>query len=196
MRDIESLLKVWVDATPKRQAKVSQILRDAGLDETTIQRELKIKVAKPGLGVKAVPTFESTVWRNLSPMLATRFRFAGTIKDGPEKWLNVQEMEKAMRDPKILRVFRSLAEHWENSAPALYNRERITLFSYEIGAEENQTYLIWPESENLEPKIYRYSGQSEHIFDNFAEFLRWSINSDDYSSGSVTTQPPVPSDTL
>ena len=60
MRDIESLLKAWVDATPKRQAKVSQILRDAGLDETTIQRELKIKVAKPGLGVKAVPTFEST----------------------------------------------------------------------------------------------------------------------------------------
>lgn len=168
-----ALLDAWVQLAPRRSAEVARILADAGLDAGAIERSLAVRLAKPDPGWTTLPTFDPTVSRPLSPMLAQRMAYAGTIRDGFEKWLGPKDMQKAMRTRKVLASFEDLEAHWLNSAPARLRRDQLTLFA--LGDEPGSvTFLAWPHDAVDEPGVVRYHGQSERVFRNLNAFLKWA----------------------
>jgi hypothetical protein len=174
MNKTEGLLHKWVETAPKRLMDTARLLREAGLTKAEIEEELKIKLAKPEAGAHNLPTFDPKVTRPISPMLLARFRFAGAIYDSGEKWLDVKDMRKAVTNAKVLKHFNSRKEYWENSAPSRFATSQLSLFAIEPGAEENQTYLVWPSEKTIEPEIHRYVDHSEHIFKDLNAFLKWA----------------------
>jgi hypothetical protein len=174
----DQLLKRWVDGWEKRAAKVRALLKAAGLDDESIDSELKLRVGKPE-PVRQVPTLEAGVRHRPTPMLEARFHFAGTIRDATEKWLGPAEMDKARANKKLMKHFTSHHDHWTGSAPAVIPKERLSLFAYDVGAEENQTYLVWPERGGGEPQVWRYHGQNERRFKDLDKFLAWAADSGD-----------------
>jgi hypothetical protein len=172
----DELLDRWVDGWETRAARVRIALRDAGLADDAIDRELKLRVGKPEPG-RQVPTLEEGVGHPLSPMLAARFRFAGTVRDATEKWLGLAEMETVPTNKKLMKHFKSHQQNWTGSAPAVIPKDRLSLYAFDIGAEENQTYLVWPERSGGEPQVWRYHGQSERRFKDLDQFLAWASDS-------------------
>lgn len=166
------LLDAWVQSAPKRNAEVFQLLADSGLDRTEIENELAIKLAKPEPGCTCIPTFDPSVSRPLSPMLAQRMAYAGTIRNGFEKWLGPKDMQKAMATKKVLSTFASLKAHWENSAPARLKADQLALFAQ--AEEADVTLLAWESETAEEPKLIRYHGHSERVFKHLDAFLKWA----------------------
>lgn len=167
------LLDAWVQSAPKRNAGVFEILADSGMDDAEIEKELAIKLAKPEPGCTQLPTFDPSVSRPVSPMLAQRMAYAGTICGGFEKWLGPKDMQKAMATKKVLSAFASLKAHWENSAPARLRPDQLALFAQ--GDEPDvMTFLAWESSTAEEPKLIRYHGQRERVFKDLDAFLKWA----------------------
>lgn len=168
------LLKAWIESAPKRAEEVFKILADSGIDRATIEKELAIKVAKPDKELTGIPTFDPSRSQAFSPMLKARMEYAGTISDGTERWLGIKDMQKSMSSKRILRVFASLKENWENSAPARLDSSRLALFGFSPDRVEDLTLLAWEKDFQQEPRVVRYSGHNEQVFKNLDEFLRWA----------------------
>ncbi len=123
------LLDAWVRSAPKRNEEVFKLLADIGMDRAEIEKELAIKLAKPEPKCTHIPTFDPSVSRPVSPMLAQRMAYAGTIRNSFEKWLGPKDMQKAMTTKKVLSTFASLKAHWDNSAPARLRCDQLALFA-------------------------------------------------------------------
>lgn len=168
------LLDAWVQSAPKRNEKVFNILAEAGMDRAEIEKDLAIKLAKPEPTCTHLPTFDPSVSRAISPMLAQRMAYAGTIRNSFDKWLGPKDMQKAMTSKGVLSTFASLKAHWDNSAPARLRRDQLALFAQ--AEEADVTFLAW-ESETAaeEPTLIRYHGHSEKVFKNLDAFLKWAM---------------------
>ena len=92
-----ALLERWVTSAPQRAERVAQAFRDAGLDDSEIAHELRLRVSRPAATGDAVATFDPAVTRAPSPMLRARLAYAGTIRDGTVCWPDLAGMAKAVQ---------------------------------------------------------------------------------------------------
>lgn len=173
--ETRQLLADWIHQAPQRASEVARLLADSGIDQETITKELAVKVMKAEPGTSMLPTFDPRKERGVSPMLAARMSYAGTISDNLEKWLSVREISKQINSKKIRKVFDSLKNHWVNSAPAIFREDQISIFGISRGNENDITFLVWNQEDEQEPQIFRYFGQSESIFANLNAFLEWTL---------------------
>ena len=176
-----ALLERWVTSAPQRAERVAQAFRDAGLDDSEIAHELRLRVSRPAATGDAVATFDPAVTRAPSPMLRARLAYAGTIRDGTVCWPDLAGMAKAVQRPGLRRTFASMAEHWEGSAPATVPAGRLSVFAYSPSEPDELTLLVWPDAAasvepaaSEEPSVALYAGQSETRFATIVEFLRWA----------------------
>lgn len=177
MQEITELLKQWKSSFPQRAQETADILRDAGLSQEMIDKELKMVVKPPEPYPKGIPTLAAGVYRPPTPMISARFNFAGSIRDISDKWLSVSEMEKVINNRKVMRHIESHRKHWFGSAPAVFSDDRLSLLRLVVGEEENMTFLVWPEATGPEPEIWHYAGHHEAIYQNLKAFLVWIVSS-------------------
>lgn len=171
----KQLIEKWISLAPRRAEEVARILAEAGIKKEVIEKELAVKTTKPKLDVEAISTFSSERQRLLSPMLSARMEFAGTISDGSEKWLDAKEVSRQVLSKKAQKTLANLRNNWENSAPAKFHDDQISIFGISRDNFSDITLLVWEdESPGAEPKLYRYFGQSEAIFENLDAFLEWA----------------------
>ena len=176
MDQIKALITLWKDSFPVRAKKTIELLSQAGLTKDVIDQEVRLVISNPESFPNGIPTILKGTYRKPSKMIEARFNFAGSIIDMSEKWLGISEMEKVWSNKRILNHIESHKKFWDGSAPSVFPFKRLSLFGVTIGEEENQIYLIWPKEGSLEePQLWRYSGQHEHKFLNFVDFLKWIV---------------------
>jgi len=167
-KDIRTLLDRIRADFPRRQQSAERLMADLGIDET-----LSLEIAAPEQ-VSRLPSFDSQTHHIISPMLAARFGYAGMYKTGQSIWLSPSQMQVQMIADEVRSVHRSLREHWEGSAPAVFPDSQLTLFGITEGVPESLTYLIWREGQ-MEPDVCVYSGLNQHRFANLSEYLTWVL---------------------
>ena len=102
-------------------------------------------IQKPKELSNFIPTLQTDFNRPLSPMLKERFAFA-------DNWKN-----------------------WEGSAPQLYPDNQLSLFAIEDRENGDYVLLVWVTPDAIEPQIWCYTGQSEQIFKNLAQYFLWLV---------------------
>lgn len=105
------LLQKWIEYAPKRSEEIVAILRQAGMEEKTISLETGVKISKPETRPFLIPTFDIVHSYPATPMIMSRFLFAGTIEDNGEKWLSIRDMNSVIKNPKVIKVLRSIIAH-------------------------------------------------------------------------------------
>ncbi len=168
MNSVRELLGQIVVDYPRKKHDIEQRLSQSG-----VKRDLPPLSIGPAVGVNAIPTFDPTVTRRVTPMLGERFAFAGSFTRFGEVWLGANEMAAAMRREDVRRLHLSLREHCEFSAPMLFPDGALTLFASRPELP-SITYLVW-RTELDEPTVWTLHGMETQEFDDLAEFLRWHL---------------------
>ena len=118
--------------------------------------DLLPQVIHPAVDIvgRGVPTLKPGIFRPMTPMLQSRFEYAGTWENAfnGHSMLSLDEMEKAWTDDEKLYAVSIRQEHWKDSPPAIYPSEHLSLFAHNIEGEE--IYLIWPDSLVGEPRVW------------------------------------------
>jgi hypothetical protein len=124
-----------------------------------------------------IPTLKPGAYRKPTPQVFARFQFAGTwINAGiGHTWLSVSDMEAAWKNRQILEQVHICQKFWEDSAPAKFEWNRLSLFGIEPN-EHEETYLVWSEDESKEPEIYLYSGHEERRFKDLQSYLEFWVS--------------------
>jgi hypothetical protein len=136
------------------------------------------EVRQPEPFENGIPTLKSGVYRQPTPLIEARFKFAGTWTNAGagHTWLSVSDMETAWADNKILEQLYIRQKYWDASAPAKFEWDRLSLFGVEIDQYE-ETYLVWAEDESTEPEVYVYSGHQEDRYENLQAYLGYILES-------------------
>ena len=170
--NIHDMLIAYQASNQKRLLEVHQRYGDPSLPP--IKQVVEPPVPLSNFGV---PTLQSGHYKPMTPMLATRFEFAGAWKeaDAGHDWLSIQEMEAASLDANIREQISIRKETWDESPINLVPPSRISLFGiYRDQSEE--IYLVWPAAVESEPEILSYAGNFESKFANFGHYLRHLID--------------------
>jgi hypothetical protein len=175
MVNINILLEKVRSTARERAAAVETMLKESGLREQDIAPLVRLQIDQPEPFPNGIPTLAKGVYRRATPMVAARFEYAGRWVEPGREWLGIRDMEKAIKNRRVLSQIESHRRHWAGSAPATFPKERLTLFGIVEGEEENQTYLVWPEDEETESQVWDYSGQHEHRHANLAAYLEWIL---------------------
>ena len=175
MTDIDSILQEVRSTVGERAAAVEGMLKQSGLRDQDIAPLMQLQIDEPEPYPHGIPTLAKGTYRRPTPMVAARFDHAGRWIEPGREWLGIRDMEKAIKNKRVLSHIESHRRYWAGSAPATVPRERLTLFGIVEGQEENQTYLVWPEDEGTEPEVWEYSAQHEHKHANLAAYLQWIL---------------------
>ena len=140
-----------------------------GFPKADCQQDL----SPPEAATAGIPTLDPDVSRKPTPMLRARYAFAGswTNASAGQEWLSLADMAKIPRDKKVMKHIRSHRDHWEGSAPAQFEFDRLSLFALSRDNPESHMYLVWPEQEKGEPELWTYSGQSERKFKDLKAYV-------------------------
>ena len=167
MTQTKELLNQLVSNFPRRKAELERLLEQMGIEEP---QQFTVEKPQP---LSAMPTFKQKTKRSLSPMLKERFVCFGTFIQGPEIWLSGQELEQAIASDEILSLHEALRNNWENSLPARFEDDELSIFGYTPGVFDEAVYLAWTEA--IEPIVAEYKSTSVNQFDCLDDFLRWKI---------------------
>jgi hypothetical protein len=152
-----------------------ELLQRDRANDPRIQPPQKIRPPDP-FG-KGVPTLQKNVYRKPTPMVDERFRFAGQWRgvDPCGTWLSLPEMEQVWTNRRMQKHIRTLREHWDESAPHQFPAERLSLLALSR-SQGDQVYLVWPKNQAAEPEVWCYFGQSQTVYRNFREYVKWMLS--------------------
>ncbi|BDR57642.1 hypothetical protein [Xylocopilactobacillus apicola] len=145
-----------------------------GMTEKEAKIYAKQKILS-GSVIDKIPTLDIAVYQKVSPQLNERFLYADSWEDIGETFLNVEEMIELVGKPHFKSWVTSMRDNWEDSAPAIYPDEQLSVISVMSEDEGDYTLAVWDKP--LEPEIWRYSGQSEQKFKDLLAWLDW-LNGD------------------
>jgi hypothetical protein len=114
---------------------------------------------EPPTPVTDIPTFDPKRRRPLSPQFQERFKFASNIAVGTETWLGGKAIERTIKQASVRRYHNALRDNWEDSAPARFRDDQLSIFSVGEDPSDSLTYVVWVG--DGEPQLWTYSGQSE-----------------------------------
>ena len=150
-------------------------------------------MAAPEAFARGVPTLKGTGYREVSPMLAERYRMLGRWTNATHgHWLGISDME-AIRQPDIadpvLQVVKqqqvSAEENWPNEASALFQADRLSLFAgSDLGNEK--IYLLWVDCAE-EPELWVYDANGESRYKDLSLYLAAYL-ADDVSAANAATR--------
>lgn len=165
--DVQQLLEEIVKELPER---TNAAFIKAGLPPTFQCRMM------PPEAPTRIATFDKKVSRPLSPMLEQRFAFASDMFIGRDLWPGLSQLPAVLARDYVLRSHQARREHWDASAPQLFNDKSLSLFSAEASTARRDavTYLVW-KPDLPEPELWSYSGQDCVTFPNLAEYLQWFL---------------------
>jgi hypothetical protein len=135
---------------------------------------MKLVLSPPPRRLSRVPTFEVGVFRELTPMLAARFGYAGRVQHGLDIWLSLRQMSTWVRRQGIRSNHRARRTYWIGSPPNVHPDSRLSLFGVTDGVPQNTVYLVWGD-EGAEPRVWASSGMSADEFDTLEDYLRWHL---------------------
>ncbi len=162
--DVVRVMQSIRDDFPRRKREAEALLRTLGLSE-----ELEMRIQPPGVAT-SLPTFDSNVRRELTPMLRARFGYAGKWDTAHRIWLGVDDIGEAMQSGEVLLYHDALRDNWADSAPMRFPDDKLTLFGITDGVPENLIYLVWT-NENAEPNVWVYEGMTEQKFESVLDYL-------------------------
>ena len=180
---IRRLLDAIRDDFPRFRSAVSRASRDPGIAEV-----MRLVLSPPPRRLSRVPTFEVGVLRELTPMLAARFGYAGGVRHGLDVWLSLRQMSTWVRRREVRVSHRARRTHWVGSPPNLYPDSRLSLFGVTDGVPQNAIYLVWGD-EGAEPRVWSCSLMSADEFDTLEEYLRWHLVGRQSSSDGLGSFP-------
>jgi len=133
---------------------------------------------------KGVPTLETGVYREASPMLKIRYDFLGKWVNATHgDWLDLHEMEtlcsESNDDERLTRIARNVKasmENWENHATGLFMPNRISIFAASDNGYE-MICLIWFDG-IAEPELWVYDCNGESRYKDLASYLQAYIDDD------------------
>jgi hypothetical protein len=136
---------------------------------------LEEKIYPPQGNCEEIPTLDPSVVVRMTPMLETRFHFAGKWVNatGGLTWLSLSEMKDAVTNQHIQEAIRRRKENWQKHPLNLCQPSRLSLFGIDEEEYVNEIYLIWPAlSEALnEPKVLISFNSNESNYANLNEFI-------------------------
>src|SRR5262249_54729371 len=115
--------------------------------------ELEIRPPEKAL---CLPTFKKGVSRPVTPMLRARFAYAGTWQTGYELWLGPSDLARWLKKREVRSQRQVRREHAEDSAPALFADEQLSLFAVKKRLFEDVIYLVWAYDDG-EPELWSYA---------------------------------------
>ncbi|ANF95701.1 hypothetical protein [Paenibacillus bovis] len=171
MQSVSQLLDQYKIRFPARMEEKVQELVATGMIEMEARSHIRLKIA-PGIMVDHLPTLDREVQQPISSQLRERFSYAGSWQDLGEHLLDPVQMSELMHRSHFREWITGMREHRQDSAPALYPDNQLSVLSVISEQDGDYTLLIWPE-EPAEPQVWRYQGQQEQQFNDLADWLRW-----------------------
>lgn len=178
MKTLNELLSEYIDNSSFRNEKIITMLKES-FPEEIIAEEMKVWKTK-SKHPKFIDTIDGTK-KSLSPYLIERFEFCDKLVDASEHFYGINEISTVIKKPKFIKWLNILEEEWINSAPQLFSRDSISLFSTTNEDDGDYCLLIWKKNQ-IEPEIWKYSDQHEQIFKNLYDYFMW-LNSFSVHSG-------------
>lgn len=160
----------------KTTVSTKDLLEDLRIERESNPDELLPHALKPASRTHSrIPTLKPGVYRDASPMIAARFRFAGTWKNAwpGQTWLGIDEIKAAGKNRKILKQLKTRAEYWDGCVSQLHEPYELTLFGIDL-EEMAETYLVW--GLKPEPTIHIYESQHSVHFKDFNAMLLWLLD--------------------
>ncbi|WP_046215998.1 hypothetical protein [Paenibacillus wulumuqiensis] len=172
MPTISQLLDQYKMNFPTRMEARVQELVSTGMIEMEARSHIRLKIA-PGIQAEQIPTLDKGVLRPVSPQLLERFAYAGSWLDLGEHMLDPVQMKEVMNGQPFREWIAAMRDNREDSAPARYPDDRLSVLSVISEDDGEYTLLVWPEDKSAEPRVYRYYSQQEQQFEDLADWLRW-----------------------
>jgi hypothetical protein len=121
---------------------------------------------------KDIPTLKRNTYRPASSMLKARFDFAGLWVNAQLgfHWLGLKEMRSIWRDREIRNRIDITRNYWDGSAPMRYSPDRLSLFALDPD-DAGEWYLVWPEVDGPEPRLWGFSSQHESEYAHLEEYV-------------------------
>ena len=168
------LMKQYAASYESRKREIIEGMQKFGWKEKDIYVDRQI-IQKPKELPNFIPTLQTDFNRPLSPMLKERFAFADNWKDCDTEFLGHEKINKTLRTKYFRRWIDVMRRNWEGSAPQLYPDNQISLFAIEDRENGDYVLLVWVTPDAIEPQIWCYTGQSEQIFENLAQYFLWLV---------------------
>jgi hypothetical protein len=133
------------------------------------------QIGKPGTLPTRVPTLHARVTQPITPMLATRFAYAGrwqNVFPGVE-WLSAADMRKVLKEPAVASQIDSRREYWEGSVLSQLEPTSVSLFGIDR-EDQSEVYLAWRKP-GREPEVHWYVAQHEHHFANLRKYVEYLV---------------------
>lgn len=137
------------------------------------------KISSPSGSSGKIATLEKGEFREITPMLQSRFQFAG-------KWVNaafgisfldINEINTVFGNEDYIEQINVRIDNWDDSVFDRYEHGQITIIG--IDQEEyDEIYLVWKD-DSSEPGVCVYLDDDEMIFNDFNHFLRYALGNED-----------------
>lgn len=118
-----------------------------------------------------IPTLCKGIYRPISPMLRTRFEFAGNWVNASfgHTWLGLKEMESPWTDEATIKHLEERKKFYDGHLLQNTDWSSISLFGVDL-LQFEETLLLWSSSE--EPAVYAYAGYDRYLYATLENFLR------------------------
>ncbi|MDA3804474.1 hypothetical protein [Clavibacter sp. CT19] len=154
---------------PRRARETKRLLLQSGMSEESIDAALTITTGQPSKEIfNELPILDGT-WRPLTPMLRARYSFASSIRDMTWTFPSLKESRAIISRRTFSQAVAAHEGHWEGSAPAQFDRGRLSLCAFASLADGDLAYLVWGEEQ--EPEVWAYFGQSETRHESMLHFV-------------------------
>jgi hypothetical protein len=157
-------------------SKIVRLLKKLTAERSTDEYadEFPQQIDKPTSIGKGIPTLQKNVYRQPTPMIRERFKYAGRWENPfvANTWLSVSDMKSLWTDERAQENVQILRDYWENSAPALHSNKELSMFG--MGPDDSdQLYLVWHHDKKREPNVVWYRAQREDWYENLQEYVEF-----------------------
>ena len=124
-----------------------------------------------------IPTLNTCIFRKPTPKLRSLFECVNGWTNGHTLLLSLKKMDGILLDKSILATFSAHRDHWDDSAPMLYPNEKLSIIG-SIGPPltEDLLYLVWHDSCDKEPEVWKYFGQSFSRYLDIEDYLKYWLD--------------------
>jgi hypothetical protein len=133
---------------------------------------LKQEIFPPEAGdIIQVPTLCKDVYMQISPMLQSRFQFAGKWINAAfgQTWLGLKEMKAAWTDDSIVKHLAIRKKYYDGHLLQTADWTKIGLYGIDL-LQNEETLLLWTSEE--EPSFIVYAGYEQYRYENLEVFLQ------------------------
>ena len=163
---VTRMLKRYIAALPERQRGMRERL--PGLKE----EYSRFKVDPPESPVKVLPTLDGKTARPLSPQLRDWYAATGTLIESSWKYLSPSDIKSIVKLGKLREIVDAHLEYWDGSAPMQFPNSQLSVFALINDLDDGDLiYLVWPQTDSVEPEVWEYFGQSETRHKDLTAYL-------------------------